>query len=37
MTDFMISRKMEEEWEKIDIFGVWEWTNGSWLYRSFDK
>ena len=19
-------------WQKIDIFGVWEWMDGSWLY-----
>ena len=22
-------------WQKIDIFGVWEWMDGSWLYRSY--
>jgi hypothetical protein len=30
VTDFMRSRSMEED----DIFGVWEWMDGSWLHRS---
>ena len=24
-----------EAWKRIDIFGVWEWMDGSWLYRSY--
>ena len=25
----------EKLWQKIDIFGVWEWMEGSWLCRSY--
>ena len=36
MTDFMESRGMEEDMaEDRHIFGVWEWMDGSWLYRSY--
>ena len=33
VTDFMKSRNMEED--MVDIFGIWEWMDGSWLYRSY--
>ena len=41
VTDFMRNGNMEEDmaedrkkiWQKIeDIFGVWKWMDGSWLY-----
>ena len=35
MTDFMRSRNMEEDMAEDDIFGVWEWMDGFWLYRSY--
>ena len=34
VTDFMKSRNMEEDKQKKGIFDVWEWMDGSWLYRS---
>ena len=34
----MTSRRAEtwkQIWQKMDIFGVWEWMDGSWLNRSY--
>ena len=35
VTGFMKSRNIEEDMAEEDIFGVWEWMDGSWLYRSY--
>ena len=34
VTNFMRSRNMEEEMAEDRHFWIWEWMDGSWLYRS---
>ena len=34
VTDFMKSRGMEEDMAENRHICVWEWMDGSWLYRS---